>query len=105
MGMAVLQVMTGANQGTQIPLNGDKTVLGRNPDCHVVISGTAVSRAHAHILRVGGKYYIEDIKSRNGTFVNNEQIAGRTALKNNDKIKICDFVCAFFDAPPKAPGP
>lgn len=97
---AVLQILTGTDQGKQLPLNGDKIVLGRNPDCHIVISGTAVSRAHAHILRLNGKFLIEDLKSRNGTFVNNEQISGRTQLKNNDKIKICDFVCAFFDAPP-----
>jgi serine phosphatase RsbU (regulator of sigma subunit)/pSer/pThr/pTyr-binding forkhead associated (FHA) protein len=99
--MAVLQIHTGANQGQVLALNGDKTVLGRNPDCHIVISGTAVSRAHAHILRVQDRYYIEDIKSRNGTFVNNEQIAGRTQLKNNDRIKICDFVCSFHDEPPR----
>src|SRR5438105_15159872 len=102
---ASLLVLKGNTSGQRLPLDGDKTVLGRNPDCHVVISGTAVSRAHAHILRIQDKFFIEDIKSRNGTFVNNEQIAGRTLLKNNDKIKICDFVCAFFDAPPKAPGP
>src|SRR5438874_6123342 len=103
--MAVLQILTGANQGQQLELKTEKTVLGRNPDCHVVISGTAVSRAHAHILQIQGKYFIEDIKSRNGTFVNNEQIAGRTQLKNNDRIKICDFVCSFHDAPPPKPLP
>lgn len=103
--MAVLQILTGANQGQQLALNGDRTVLGRNPDCQVVISGTAVSRAHAHILRIQGKFFIEDIKSRNGTFVNNEQIAGRTELKDNDKIKICDFVCSFHEDPPLKPLP
>lgn len=98
--MALLHFLTGASQGQELELKTERTVLGRNPDCHVVISGTAVSRAHAHILQIQGKYFIEDIKSRNGTFVNNEQISGRTQLKNNDRIKICDFVCSFHDAPP-----
>lgn len=98
--MAVLQVVKGGNPGQeQITLDvGDKFVLGRNPDCHVVINGTAVSRAHAHILRIQGKYYIEDMKSRNGTYVNNEPVTGRKLLKDSDKIKICDFLCTFVDA-------
>lgn len=103
--MAVLHFLTGAGQGQELELKQEKTVLGRNPDCHVVISGTAVSRAHAHILNIQGKYFIEDIKSRNGTFVNNEQISGRTPLKNNDRIKICDFVCSFHDVAPAKPLP
>ncbi len=103
--MAVLHFLTGAGEGQELELKSEKTVLGRNPDCHVVISGTAVSRAHAHILNIQGKYFIEDIKSRNGTFVNNEQISGRTQLKNNDRIKICDFVCSFHDPAPAKPLP
>lgn len=96
--MASLQILKGGNPGVeQVALEGDKFVLGRNPDCHVVINGTAVSRAHAHILRIQGKYYIEDMKSRNGTFVNNEQVQGRKLLKDADKIKICDFLCTFID--------
>lgn len=103
--MAMLQILTGANQGQELTVDGDKIVLGRNPDCHVVISGTAVSRAHAHILRIQGKYYIEDLKSRNGTFVNDEQINARTLLKNSDRVKICDFVCKFFESAPVKPLP
>src|SRR5262249_48111056 len=70
-----------------------------------VISGTAVSRAHAHILRVHDKYYIEDMKSRNGTYLNNEPITQRTLLKDNDRIKICDFLCTFHEAPEMKPLP
>lgn len=96
---ASLVIMKGGNSGQTVPIDGEKIILGRNPDCHVVINGTAVSREHAHILKIQGKYYIEDQKSRNGTFVNNEQISGRTALKDKDKIKICDFICTFSEPP------
>ena len=45
------------------------------------------------------------MKSRNGTFVNNKEVTARTLLKDNDKIKICDNLLAFFENPPKAPLP
>src|SRR5947209_1979843 len=97
--MASLQIIKGANEGTTVPLEGDRFVLGRNPDCAVVIPVTSVSREHAQILRVHGKFFIEDRGSRNGTFVNNQAISARTPLKHNDKIRICDFLAAFVDGP------
>jgi pSer/pThr/pTyr-binding forkhead associated (FHA) protein len=95
--MPSLQILKGPNEGSVIPLEGDRFVLGRNPDCGIVIPVTSVSREHAQILRLQGKYWIEDKQSRNGTFVNNQAINTRTALKNNDRIRICDFIAAFLD--------
>lgn len=95
--MASLTILKGADQGNRYTLIDERIILGRNRDCHVVIDFPAVSREHAQILNIGGKFYIEDRDSRNGTFVNNQQIAGRTLLKNNDRIKICDFLCTFHD--------
>jgi phosphoserine phosphatase RsbU/P len=97
--MASLQILKGANEGTMVPLEGDRFVLGRNPDCAIVIPVTSVSREHAQILRVHGKFFIEDRGSRNGTFVNNQAISARTPLKHNDKIRICDFMAVFSDGP------
>jgi serine phosphatase RsbU (regulator of sigma subunit)/pSer/pThr/pTyr-binding forkhead associated (FHA) protein len=103
--MASLHILKGANQGKLIALDKDKIVLGRNPDCDVVIPVTSVSREHAQILRNAGRFFILDLQSRNGTFVNNQQISGRTALQNNDRIRICDFVAAFQETslPPLPP--
>lgn len=103
--MATLLILKGIDQGQRYPLTDERIVMGRNRDCHVVIDFPAVSREHAHILRVGEKFYIEDRDSRNGTFVNNQQIAGRTLLKNNDRIKICDFMCTFQDGTVAKPLP
>jgi sigma-B regulation protein RsbU (phosphoserine phosphatase) len=96
--MASLHIVKGLNQGQQVPLDQERISLGRNPDCHVVIPVTSVSREHARITRVQGKYYIEDLQSRNGTYVNNQPIAQRTLLKNNDRIRICDFQATFLDS-------
>lgn len=103
--MALLKFMRGANQGEQVDLVGDKIVLGRNADCTVVLNVPAVSREHAVIRRIQGKFYIEDMKSRNGTFVNNKEVATRTLLKDDDRIKICDNVMAFYEDAPKLPLP
>jgi serine phosphatase RsbU (regulator of sigma subunit)/pSer/pThr/pTyr-binding forkhead associated (FHA) protein len=103
--MASLHVLKGTNQGTVVPLeNGDKWVMGRNADCQIVVNLPAVSREHAIIRRVQEKFYIEDLKSRNFTFVNNNKVETRTELNHNDHIKICDNVFAFVNAPkPKLP--
>src|SRR5262249_7529666 len=50
-----------------------------------------------------GKFYIEDMKSRNGTTVNDKAVTTRTLLRENDKIKICDFVLSFHEKPPLPP--
>jgi len=93
--MGQLKILKGFNEGKDIPLDGERFVLGRSPECSIVIPITSVSREHAMILRVQGQYFLEDNKSRNGTFLNNQQITGRVPLKNNDQIRICEFCCIF----------
>jgi serine phosphatase RsbU (regulator of sigma subunit)/pSer/pThr/pTyr-binding forkhead associated (FHA) protein len=100
--MAELHVFKGTNPGAVVPLdNGDKWVMGRNADCQVVINMPSVSREHAIIRKLAGKWYIEDLKSRNGTSVNNQDVKARTELKHNDRIKICDSIYTFVSAPKK----
>ena len=101
--MAQLQVVRGQNPGQRIVLDADKVCLGRDPECQVVIPITSVSRRHAQIVRAGGRYFIEDLGSRNGTFVNSQQVTARTPLKNKDAIRICDFQVVFHEAYPPLP--
>src|SRR5262249_35269026 len=103
--MALLKFIKGANENTTKDLVGDRIVIGRNADCNVVLNVPAVSREHAVIRKIQGKFYIEDLKSRNGTFVNNKEVTTRTLLKDNDKIKICDNLLAFYETVPLTPLP
>src|SRR6266446_2842266 len=103
--MALISFLKGANQGSTVELVGDKIILGRNQDCTIVLNVPAVSREHAVIRRIQGKFYIEDMKSRNGTFVNNKEVTTRSLLKDSDKIKICDNLMTFFEETPKKPLP
>jgi len=102
--MAVLQVLKGLNPGQQFPLEGPIAVLGRHPDCQIVLDAGAVSRKHAQIIADGPEYFVEDLESRNGTFVNGQQIVGRHHLQDNDRIKICDLLFTFRLDQPRAPS-
>lgn len=102
--MAVLRAVKGVNPGQVIPLTGDAIVMGRHPDCDIVLDVGAVSRQHAKIVREGERYFIEDCNSRNGTFVNEERIAARHPLTDQDEIKICDLVFSFHSAQPRPGG-
>ena len=93
--------MTGPGQS--YPLAIDEIVLGREDVCGIVVPNHAVSRKHARIVRANGQFFIEDLKSRNKTLVNNREITERHALKHDDRIKICDFQYLYQDDKPAAP--
>lgn len=94
--MAVLQLLQGGVEGTQFPLVADRTIIGRHPNCQVILQSNVVSRHHAQILESHGTFYIEDLRSRNGTFVNEKKIEGRTELVDGDEVRLCDVVLEFI---------
>jgi ABC-type multidrug transport system ATPase subunit/pSer/pThr/pTyr-binding forkhead associated (FHA) protein len=61
-------------------------VLGRADTCDVVVDNNQISRAHAKITTAGGKYFIEDLGSMNGTFVNGIRLNGKVPLGSSDTI-------------------
>jgi phosphoserine phosphatase RsbU/P len=95
--LILMKAPDGSSAGQAFPLNADKMVLGREDGCDIVIPNNAVSRKHATISRSNGQYVLEDLKSRNRTFVNNKEISTPHTLKNEDRIKICDFLYRFYD--------
>jgi sigma-B regulation protein RsbU (phosphoserine phosphatase) len=102
----VLRKSPGGTPGETISLDGDVFAIGRDADtCQIVIPHHAVSRRHAQITRSNGQYFIEDLRSRNNTFVNNKQVTTRTQLKPSDRIKICDFLFEYQDERVKDPPP
>ena len=97
--MPHLRVLKGAKQGEQYPLTKAVTVIGRNPDCDIWVNLGAVSREHAEILQIDGRYFVKDLGSRNKTYVNDKEVDPKspTLLQVQDRIRICDFVCTFED--------
>ncbi|MEO1998365.1 MAG: FHA domain-containing protein, partial [Planctomycetaceae bacterium] len=97
--MAFLKINSGSNSGQMVEVSGERTVLGRHPNCEVVLDNVAVSRHHAQILENHGVFSLEDLRSRNKTFINGSPIDGRIQLHNGDQIKICDLSFTFYDQP------
>lgn len=97
--LAVLQLISGDKEGTQYALEGEQIVLGRHPTCEVVLQSGVVSRRHAQILESHGTFYIEDLRSRNGTYVNDALISGRRELQEGDEIRLCDVLLVFLFSP------
>src|SRR5947209_4098229 len=105
--MASLRVLKGGTPNQLLPLDKPRIVLGREAkDCDYVIPNQAVSRVHAEIRLVNGLHVIEDLKSRNKTYVNNKQVETPITLSDQDRIKICDFLATYHgDMSDKAPLP
>lgn len=80
------------HKGTFFPVSPSDCLLGRNPECLIVLATERVSREHAVVRRTHAGLEIEDLQSRNGTWVNNQQIVRPTALHNGDRVVLGDDV-------------
>lgn len=84
--------------GEEIVIHKDDFRLGRDPlRCDHVIRNPFVGRLHAKIVTEEGQYFIEDIFSRNGTFVNGERVksGGRKKIKHEDTISLANESFVF----------
>ncbi|RIK81217.1 MAG: protein serine phosphatase [Planctomycetota bacterium] len=93
--MATLTILQGGEIGRQYALDGAQAMIGRSPECDVVLDAAAVSRRHAIVTRDGDQYFIQDNGSRNGTIVNGQQIHEQAALRDGDQVLICDVLLQF----------
>ena len=78
----------------EIPIAKDTLTIGRMEDNDVVIDNLAVSRHHARLVREKDNYYLEDLSSHNGTFVNDERII-KCELNERDNILIGKHILTF----------
>jgi len=79
----------------QIPLVPGENVVGRDPSARVWLDSPSVSRRHARILVEGRRAMLEDLGSKNGTFVCRERITGVRELKGGEQIAIGPAVLVF----------
>ena len=76
-------------RGTHIVLSSEPTILGRDLMKVASTAGSVVSRRHAEIKRGdNGQFFVEDLKSFNGTLVNGKRISNQTPLNNGDHIQL-----------------
>jgi two-component system cell cycle response regulator len=94
---AQLTVISGPNTGRAYLLHEGETLLGRGKEAHVALDDAGASRMHARIiLTEDGRYLLEDMSSRNGTFANGKRIEGSKELESGDRINIGPNVVLSF---------
>jgi pSer/pThr/pTyr-binding forkhead associated (FHA) protein len=82
-----LEIVEGADVGRRVELVAPLTV-GRAADADLVLADELVSRRHARVSQRGAGAVVEDLGSRNGTFVNGNQIHGPTRLVPGDQLQL-----------------
>ena len=86
----------------------DNAVVGRGEECDIVLPERQVSRQHVRIFKEDDAYYVEDLESRNGTWVNGQQLKGSRRLYDGDKIDLAlavhlEFIGSGATAPLASP--
>jgi sigma-B regulation protein RsbU (phosphoserine phosphatase) len=104
--MPYLKRANGDPSGQCIELKGDEIILGRLPECDVVLDFQGVSRRHARIYRDNSQYYLTDLKSLNRTKVNDTFVdpGHDHLLTQGDRINICDVEFIYYPKLPKRTG-
>jgi DNA-binding winged helix-turn-helix (wHTH) protein len=82
-----------------IPLSPGENILGRMPQAVVSIPSSKVSRRHARIMVSNRGAFLEDLASKNGTYVDGRRIDGAVELVDGDRIRIGPVVLVFATAP------
>lgn len=72
--MPSLQILNGPLKGRSFALTGKKFSLGRSPENDIQVEGVSVSRKHARLSQKEGKFFIKDLKSKNGIFINGNKM-------------------------------
>ncbi len=84
--MTVKAELVALPSGIGLYLEKEKTYIGRNPDNDVVATERYVSRRHCAVIMMGAHFFLEDLKSSNGTFINGRRINETGRLRNKDTI-------------------
>lgn len=86
--MAFLTVRVKGTEGyTRFDLGKDRTVIGRASACDLAVPTTNISREHCLLVKREDGWWVEDLNSSNGTYVNKEKLASPRKLGEKDIIK------------------
>jgi DNA-binding winged helix-turn-helix (wHTH) protein len=86
-----------------IPLADGEHLIGRDPAAAIWVDSSTVSRRHATITVSGTSVIIEDLGSRNGTFVNDCRLGGVSSLAHNDEVRVGPARLVVRSAPASEP--
>jgi anti-anti-sigma factor len=92
--MAVIMLIPqdGPSKGRPVTVAGPRVVIGRDAGCHLRVGSPAVSRSHAAVDRRGGRLFVRDLGSTNGTVLNGRTLRGEEAeAREGDEIRVGPF--------------
>jgi pSer/pThr/pTyr-binding forkhead associated (FHA) protein len=95
-GPALVVRSGGGRAGEHFIPQGERTTIGRSPDCDVFLDDVTVSRKHAVLVQAKGAFSIEDLGSLNGTFVNRKRIESPTKLESGDEVQIGKYRMSYI---------
>lgn len=94
-GVGILLVLKGAGVGGRYLLDAAETKIGRDINNEICFDDITVSRSHAMISKVNGQYFIRDLGSLNGTYLNAISVRD-TAIESGDEIQIGKYHLTLF---------
>ena len=83
-----LAIIEGAMRGTTLPLSESGTLLGRNPECSLVLSDDFASGRHARLYPESDGWYLDDLGSTNGTYIGAERVGEHVRVEPGTRIRI-----------------
>lgn len=90
-------------QDKSVEIAKSEFLIGRAPDCDLILAQPGISRHHCRIIIQQGSPFIEDMKSKNGTRVNNIYVA-KNALSPGDTVILAEFQLTFQEVSAPAGG-
>jgi hypothetical protein len=100
-GTALLVAVRGPNRGARFLLDRDLITVGRHPESDIFLDDITVSRRHAEFRRNDGAFWLHDVGSLNGTYVNGERTDERQ-LETGDEVQVGKFKLVAYVAGPAA---
>jgi hypothetical protein len=94
-GPALVVRSGGGRAGETFHPEGERTTIGRSPDCEIFLDDVTVSRKHAVLTQRDGTFVIEDLGSLNGTFLNRHRIES-AELNDGDELQIGKYRLMFL---------
>ena len=94
--LAKKHLTQGEDTFERVNFRGEQMVVGRDPSCDYPLDYPMISWQHAVLRRTAEGIYVEDLGSRNGTFVNGERITGKTLIRPGQEIGLGSFRFQFL---------